>query len=348
MIIMKIIITVLRFFLFILVMCWKTVVSADTYLQGIGSDHSLSYSHDRFYVGSDKVFIGNNYDWSGIGQNSAGQWATMISPSYFISANHYHPNSGETLTFYSGNNTSQSYNFTVTSGVQVSGLSDLWLGKLSIPIPASDNITTYPLWNMGTPSSFVGLDVFLYGVPNKVGRNTVAYVSPTQVSYVFNASGGDGSDEAYLMSGDSGGPSFGYYNGQLALVGTHWQNEGTPVIDGYRCSDSYISGFISTIQSDMVGETLKSTKLYQMGDANLDGKVNFEDFQILLDNWQNKGNWLKGDFNGDGVITFADFQLMTDNWSPVERISSVPENSIGLLVIGGIILFLPRRNRLTV
>jgi hypothetical protein len=52
-------------------------------------------------------------------------------------------------------------------------------------------------------------------------------------------------------------------------------------------------------------------------DANLNGKVDFEDFQVLLDHWQSKAQgWAGGDWNGDGVTDFQDFQMLLDNWNP--------------------------------
>jgi hypothetical protein len=74
-------------------------VLGNLYLQGDGVDHAQSFSHDRFYTGADKAFIGAAFDWSGVGgavstgttAPSTGPWATMISPSYFVSAIHYGP-----------------------------------------------------------------------------------------------------------------------------------------------------------------------------------------------------------------------------------------------------------------
>lgn len=255
-----------KFLLTVVSLCLFNTLSlslslAETYLQGIGTDHALSYSHDRFYSGSNRAFIGQGYDWSGVGRNSASQWATMISPSYFISSNHYHPSPGDTVTFYAGNSTSSpSYSFAVASGILVPGSSDLYLGRLSAPIPSSSQIAMYPLWVLGANSAYIGKDMFTYGVPDRVGRNVISYVSTSKVSCTFSASGGDGPDEAYPMSGDSGGPSFGYYNGQLALVGAHWQNSGSPY-DGAPFSDTYVPGYISAIQANMVGETLSVASL---------------------------------------------------------------------------------------
>ena len=55
------------------------------------------------------------------------------------------------------------------------------------------------------------------------------------------------------------------------------------------------------------------------GDANLDGKIDFLDFQVLLDHWQVSGptvGWAQADFNGDGTVDFLDFQMLLDYWNP--------------------------------
>jgi hypothetical protein len=53
------------------------------------------------------------------------------------------------------------------------------------------------------------------------------------------------------------------------------------------------------------------------GDANLDGKTDFLDFQTLLNDWQAKNvGWAGGDFNGDGVVDFLDFQNLLNHWNP--------------------------------
>ena len=52
----------------------------------------------------------------------------------------------------------------------------------------------------------------------------------------------------------------------------------------------------------------------EFGDANLDGRVSFADFQALQANFRKLGTWEDGDFNGDGTVTFADFQLLQVNF----------------------------------
>jgi hypothetical protein len=100
----------------------------------------------------------------------------------------------------------------------------------------------------------------------------------------------------------------------------------------------------------MVGETLRTTSLNLVsGDANLDGKIGFTDFQILLDHWQNSGNgigWTQGDFNGDGVVNFMDFQAMVNNWDPTDvNYTPAPEPVSVVVMITGSILLLRRRLR---
>jgi hypothetical protein len=51
------------------------------------------------------------------------------------------------------------------------------------------------------------------------------------------------------------------------------------------------------------------------GDLNLNGAVDFTDFQALSTNYNTLGGgWANGDFNGDGAVNFADFQALTNKY----------------------------------
>lgn len=86
-------------------------------------------------------------------------------------------------------------------------------------------------------------------------------------------------------------------------------------------------------------------------DANLDGVVDFTDFQVLLDHWQKTGQgWAGGDWNGDGVTDFLDFQTLLDNWNPSGQNfssgSQTPEPAtVALLLAGGLFVVLRRQRR---
>ena len=70
-------------------------------------------------------------------------------------------------------------------------------------------------------------------------------------------------------------------------------------------------------QADVTWE-LQNVFHTSYADANLDCKVDFYDFQVLLYHWLATGlGWAGGDFNGDGVVDYGDFQILLDYWNPV-------------------------------
>jgi len=260
----------------------------DTFLQGLAGPTGLanegsqgsSAANDRFLDSSS--FIGAPYDWSGVG-NNGGSWATMISPSYFLSANHDHPAPGSTVTFHLDNNPNgptESYTVDITyyQTVYDGQGSDLYLGKLTTPV--SSNIAKYPVLSLGSDADYYGMTIMTYGNPNRVGMSNVNNdfllsddgVSPptlhhgiddlplqgyglTRVMYFnYYANGGQqGANEAYLEGGDSGGPSFAVANGSLALLGIHFVDSG-PVYDGATSGDSFVPFYVDQLDANMVGQ----------------------------------------------------------------------------------------------
>ena len=242
---------------------------------GLGNENSQGSSpaNDRFLDSSS--FIGAPYDWSGVGLSDGGSWATMISPTYFVSANHDHPTPGQTITFHLDNNPNgPTETYTVSSTyyqMQYGGQgSDLYLGELTAPVDS--RIAKYPVLDLPSDSDYVGMTISTYGYaasgPGRVGLNNISAVTDlgpdtdpsidgyglTRVMYYpYYANGGQqGANESYLEPGDSGGPSFATVDGALALLGTHFVNDG-PVFDGAVSGDSFIPFYINQLDADMVG-----------------------------------------------------------------------------------------------
>jgi hypothetical protein len=246
----------------------------DTFLQGLGGSNGLqnegnqgaSYRNDRFYTGADRAFIGQSYDWSGVGLSSGGSWATMISATYFLSANHDHPGAGQTITFHTNDDPNgPTFTYTVANWsyqTQDNGNgSDLYLGELTAPVDSS--IAKYPVVQLANDAAYNNLVNWTYGYPNRVGKNNISSISDlnlissglgyTRVMYyTYNATGGQGFDESYLEGGDWGGPSFVMEGGLPALVGIHFVNSGA-VYNLARSGDSFVPFYISQLDANMSG-----------------------------------------------------------------------------------------------
>ncbi len=68
------------------------------------------------------------------------------------------------------------------------------------------------------------------------------------------------------------------------------------------------------VNSDDVAFLVEAAAQSNLGDTNLDGKVNFVDFLQLSQNYGDEGGWEDGDFDGSGVIDFADFTILSANY----------------------------------
>ncbi len=259
--------------------------------------------HDRFYTPAEpsdpeKAFIGDPYDWSGVGVRHYGwyEWATMISPQYFLSADHFHPSDGSRVRFYHTNDGDGSYEeHYVESGVQI-GDTDLWLGKLETPV--SSNVAYYPILSLPRNPLYNNIELFTFGKADstdamnntRVGRNEIdpnmyfetevekptgGYSTGFTYYFDFDDSGGMEDDESYLQRHDSGAPSFVIYNGLPALTGIHWfiwEDDEDPSIVG--SADSFVRPYVDEINAAMASEQLmllsNTTKLIWdgLGDSN--------------------------------------------------------------------------------
>ena len=64
-----------------------------------------------------------------------------------------------------------------------------------------------------------------------------------------------------------------------------------------------------------------------LGDANLDGVVNSEDFTPFSHNLGQPGGWDQGDFNYDGIVNTEDFTPFSHNLNQSAILAGVLEDS---------------------
>ena len=61
-----------------------------------------------------------------------------------------------------------------------------------------------------------------------------------------------------------------------------------------------------------------------VGDANMNGSVEFLDFLVLAENFGERGTWVDGDFDGDGEVAFLDFLGLAESFGMSADVSVAP------------------------
>ena len=237
--------------------------SAANSIAAVSIQNFTPATNDRF--ANNPAFTAGAYDWSGVGRAADGKWVTMLSPTVFISATHFHPGLpgvgiGTTVSFLPGNNPGATVvNGTIAGGQQVGG-TDLWIGYLASPLPgsiASYGLATIPLTgatyaaspvaNQFAYLSGISPTVAAYGASpltnQAIGTNRVeGFQAGLSLSgstgdvllFAQNLPGDPGftltSFETDINGGDSGSPLMTVSGGNLVVSGIAWAS-GTTDID---------------------------------------------------------------------------------------------------------------------
>jgi hypothetical protein len=220
-------------------------------------------------------FIGAGMDWSGVGWDAglSTRSVAMISDQYFVFASHYTP--GSTIQFLSptllaanpGNPAAAVVSYTVQSTTRlvspISGMpGDFSIGRLATPLNAGHGIAAYPVLAFDSLTDYVGLQVLMYGHNDTTTNSTIIGTNTISAFYHYDLYGGDGINDTFAAgytfepaspgdsqfeSGDSGSPTFAFYQGRLALVGTH---SAIATISGTQWSfDNFIPVYLDQLQA---------------------------------------------------------------------------------------------------
>jgi hypothetical protein len=126
---------------------------------------------------------------------------------------------------------------------------------------------------------------------------------------------------------------------------------------GYATASSLGIVGSGTVDQQHVDDTTVVIAYTLLGDSNMDGSVDSNDFALLAANYGKTGQqWLDGDYNYDGTVNALDFNALATNYgaAPINGAIAdsaplgavVPEPAtIGLLLVGGFMFAAQRRNR---
>ena len=200
-----------------------------------------SASHDRFIDfpsapthNPNFIYTGSRYTGLGWIKEETGKQVTLVSPRHVVFAKHYGLGVGTTVRFLTMSNViKESIISSVTVVPDPDGSdSDVILATLQTPMLAADGISFFPYYNPNPPVNYQGRSIVIFGKDAKAGSGTIDSILTdvdasaaglgivTLMHYKYLVASGSNND-AYLVVGDSGSPSFTMVSSQAALVGTH-------------------------------------------------------------------------------------------------------------------------------
>jgi hypothetical protein len=113
-----------------------------------------------------------------------------------------------------------------------------------------------------------------------------------------------------------------------AADGGKWDKTGLTSSLAAANSSTYGLGYaeastlgLTTFDGVTLGGNAVLVKYTLLGDANLDGTVNFNDFSIMQTHYGQAGDWSEGDFNYDGSVNFDDFSIEQNNYGQTIGVS---------------------------
>lgn len=252
--------------LLILSVFWTSALEAVIDIDGF-----TTATNDRF--ANNGSFILDGIDLSGVAIADNGRWVTMVSEDVFLSAHHYFPANGTSVTFYASNDAMGSSTTRTIQSSQRIGSSDLRIGVLSSPLSSDYTFYDYATENATSFAQFelipytlqaayiLGRSPTVFSISQDiaVGRNLLdTWFGLSDVEGTVDYAVGSKQDdnmsanyvnyEAGLISGDSGAPVL-VDNGMggLTIVGLNWfvTSDETDTYNGY----SYLGNFSEQISS---------------------------------------------------------------------------------------------------
>ena len=225
--------------------------------------------NDRFLTGasglvlnSSAYYTSNLYTGVGIGTlpNDTRQFA-LVTPEHVLFAKHFA--FGGNIRFINEGGTAIDRSILSNSEVPngLGGISDLIILKLSAPVTATDHgISPFPYLNLENESAYANTILTTFGQTARAGRGRIASfgnytqgtIEQTRV-FRFNYSTILGNDnDAHVVNGDSGSPTFAIANNRPALVGVHLAVSSS--LTAITNIDTFVPNYAATVNALLAPE----------------------------------------------------------------------------------------------
>jgi len=106
------------------------------------------------------------------------------------------------------------------------------------------------------------------------------------------------------------------------VYGTGSTNGRLTQINGGTAGGPYTTGNFDTFG----GNAYSFTRTAKGGDSDLDGDIDFTDYQILINSYgpTTGRQWQDGDYDGSGVVDFTDYQILINGYGPASNYTVGP------------------------
>jgi hypothetical protein len=213
--------------------------------------------------------------YGGIGwaaeQGDPRQYA-LVSPTHVVGAAHYLPPLGSGIVFLSQDGSLVHRSVAMIELVKnsVGENTDLALITLSTPVQPSEGVAHFPYLNLATEDDYLGSSLVVFGHDRRAGRGSIASFNnytgggsgQTRVIYFNYRKTTGNQDDAYLVLGDSGSPTFVMAGQRPAVVGIHSAAQDS-LINRINI-DTFIPAYIPALNSMMVATGYRMTPAYTL------------------------------------------------------------------------------------
>ena len=228
-------------------------------------------------------FLAAGLDLSGVGWqlDHPGRSLTLVSRRHGVLATHHAPPVGATFGFLATGGQLVTRNVSAVDPVaHGSGqASDLCLVTLDQEIPAGSGVEPLPYCDLPGDMDYRHQPILVLGADGRAGTGTISLVrdfnqggvnAGRACTFVYDYGAGD-PDDAHLVGGDSGSPSFIVVDGVAALVGTH---SATSEFFGVQRInyDTFVPHYAAAINAMIAGEGFRMRPVHA-NPTELDGSV---------------------------------------------------------------------------